>query len=118
MILHVGAMSGVLLLLTALTPIASDADGLKKGMRFLAARDLLMHEKWRPINVHQGDGYEYIGVEKALRTARIDELESCAVDIALCIYNYSRGRECLRLATEGEDIAEMRVYYWTHECPH
>ena len=106
-----------LLLLVIIFPIAAHAQELKKGMQFLSARQLLINAKWLPINVHEGDNYEYIGTENELRDAHIKEVENCATDRGFCIFNYKKSDKCLRLVTQGEEIKDMHVYHWTYECP-
>lgn len=98
------------------SPTAINAKELKKGMLFLVARHLLINSKWQPINVHEGKTYEYIGTENNLVDAHIKEVENCAMDKALCIFNYKKNDKCLRLITQGEEIKDMRVYNWTYEC--
>ncbi|MBC8017318.1 MAG: hypothetical protein H7X83_02210 [Verrucomicrobia bacterium] len=107
----------LLFLLVIVSPTAVHAKELKKGMPFLAARTLLLHKGWRPINVHEGDNFSYIGIDKILVKANIKEVESCAMDKAVCIFNYKKCDKCLRLFTQGEKIKGMRVYEWTYDCP-
>jgi len=103
----------VLLLLVIAFPTAIHAKELKKGMSFLAARKLLVHKGWRPIKSNA----DYGGTEKILIDAHIEEAESCAMDKAVCRFNYKKGDKCLRLFTQGEEIKDMRVYEWTNDCP-
>ena len=86
-------------------------------MSFLDARSALQRDNWKPVDVHTKDGYEFIGVEKKLKDQNIDEVESCAMDAALCIFNYRRNERCLRLMTHGEEINDMRVRSWSYRCP-
>lgn len=51
----------LLLLLMIAVPVAVHAKELKKGMPLLAARKLLLHKGWRPINVHAGKNFRYMG---------------------------------------------------------
>ena len=106
-----------LVALVCFVPVVACAKALKKGMPFLVARDLLIHDKWQPINLHEGERYDYLGIENELIAAKIKEIESCAMDKSLCLFNYKKKHTCLRLFTRGEDIKDMRIYYWTHECP-
>jgi hypothetical protein len=103
----------LLLLLVIAFPTAVHAKELKKGMSFLAARKLLIHKGWRPIKSNA----DYGGTEKILINGHIKEVESCAMDRAVCIFNYRKVDKCLRLFTQGEEIKDMRVYEWTNDCP-
>ena len=89
----------------------------KPGMRFLKARAMLQASGWRPVDVHLKDGYEFIGVEKRLKARHVDEVESCAIDRGLCIFNYKQGARCMRLIARGEKVGGMRVESWSHACP-
>lgn len=94
------------------------AKELRKGMPFMAARKLLVHKGWRPINVHEGESSRYMGdIDGTLIDAHILEVESCAMDKAVCIFNYKKGNMCIRVFTQGEEIKDMRVTHWKYECP-
>ena len=110
----------VVAVLSALAVFAvpsAQAGPLKKGAPFAQARTQLVKEGWRPVNVHAGEDYDYLGVETALIEAKILEVESCAVDRALCIFNYQRGKRCLRVVTSGEELPSMSVESWSSRCP-
>ncbi len=92
------------------------ADNLKKGMDFFVARKLLIREGWKPISTHDKDDYPYSGLEKELIALNIKELESCAMDRAVCLFNYKKNNECLQLETQGEELNTLRVFYWTNQC--
>ena len=106
----------LLLLLVVVSSTAVHAKELKKGMPFLTARHALINAGWLPINVHEDKTYPYIGTENDLIDAHIKEVEHCAMDQPLCIFNYKKNDKCLRLFTRGEEIKDMRVYHWTYEC--
>jgi len=107
----------VLLLQAMLVMPMAQAGTLKKGAPFVQSRAQLIKDGWRPVNVHAGEDYEYIGTETALAEAKIYEVESCAVDRALCIFNYQRGKRCLRVVTSGEELPAMSIESWTSRCP-
>lgn len=109
-------MAMLLLLWLMLFPAAIHAKGLKEGMHFLTARKLLFNSAWRPINVHEADNYAYIGIENQLVEAHINEVESCAIDKPVCLFNYKKGHQCLQVFTFGEEIKDMHVYRWTYGC--
>lgn len=107
-----------MMLLSAIVfPATGCAEQLKKGITLSAARSLLIHQGWLAVNVHDGEKYEYIGIENLLINANIKEVESCAIDKAICIFNYKKNNKCLRLFTLGEEVNEMRVISWTCDCP-
>jgi len=106
----------LLILLIIVSPTYVHAQEIKKGMPFLTTRNMLKIKGWQPINVHEGKDFSYLGVEKILLNAQIKEVESCAMDKAICIFNYKKGDKCLRLFTQGEEIKDMRVTYWTDDC--
>jgi hypothetical protein len=110
-------MRALLLALVMTLPAIVQAKEISIGMKFRTARKLLITEAWQPVDVHAGEAYEYMGTETALAKANIHELESCAMDRPLCIFNYRKGEACLRLVTEGEHINSMRVRSWTSDCP-
>jgi len=107
----------LLLLLFVVFLTTVHARQLKKGMTLSAARSLLTHKGWQAVNVNQGENYEYVGIENLLIKANIKEVESCAIDKAVCIFNYKKGNKCLRLFTHGEVVNDMRVISWTCDCP-
>lgn len=86
-------------------------------MPFLDARKNMLNQHWAPVDVHLNDNYAFIGVEKKLRHQRFIEVESCAMDQALCIFNYKKNGQCIRLITNGENISQMRVTSWSQNCP-
>lgn len=68
--------------------------------------------------MHLGDNYEYDGAEKELADHGFLEVDFCSTDAgALCVLYYSKGGECLRLDTRGEQIRFMRITGWQNECP-
>ena len=107
----------LLLALAIVFPPAAQAGSLKLGMKFTAARKLLLSQSWQPVNVHSGEAYEYIGIETALAKAQVLEVDSCAIDRPLCIFNYRKDTACLRLITRGERLTDMRVESWSDACP-
>jgi hypothetical protein len=107
----------VLLLQAMLFMPMAQAGTLKKGAPFVQSRAQLIKDGWRPVNVHAGEDYEYIGIETVLAEAKIYEVESCAVDRALCIFNYQQGKRCLRVVTSGEALPAMSIESWSSRCP-
>jgi hypothetical protein len=110
------AHHGLLALLCAAAFSPAAAAQLQTGAPFLPTRQHLLAQGWQPLEVHRHANDEFMGTEKALRQQAIAEVESCAMDRALCIFNYRKGRQCLRLFTEGEQVAKMKIYRWTRDC--
>jgi hypothetical protein len=96
---------------------ADQNEDIKRDMPFKKARARLFKMGWHPVNLHHGKDHEFIGTEKLLEKARIFEFESCAIDRALCIMNYKRGKRCLKVIVRGETLQAMRVDSWDSECP-
>lgn len=111
-----GRYISLALLLVAFSACAKEID-LRPGMAFLKARAMLQASGWRPVDVHVDDGYEFIGVEKKLKARHVDEVESCAIDRGLCIFNYKKSARCIRLIARGEEVGGMRVVSWSPACP-
>lgn len=91
---------------------------LKTGEPFLRARSRIIKLGWKPIRIHQNDGYEYSGTEKELAEKKIFEVDACSVDAGvLCSFYYAKAKGCLRINTVGESPDQMNVTQWTIECP-
>jgi len=88
---------------------------IKEGMPFAKARSILLAHAWRPIAVDIES--ERIGVENQLVKKQIIEIESCAIDQPLCIFNYKKGAACLRVMTRGEKVKDLVIDSWSNDCP-
>jgi len=83
---------------------------LKTGEPFLRARSRIIKLGWKPIRMHQNDGYEYSGTEKELAEKKIFEVDACSVDAGvLCSFYYRKAKTCLRVRTVGETLGQMSV---------
>ncbi len=100
----------------AMAPVTAHADALKTGRAFLATRAQLLKEGWQPVSPSADADREPIGVEGVLIRAGIAEVESCAMDRAVCLFNYRRGDQCLQVMTSGEVLAAMTVVRWEFRC--
>jgi hypothetical protein len=78
---------------------------------------MLKRKGWQPAKVNKDPYFPYNDIDKKLVDAHIKEVEGCAMDKAVCIFNYKKGDRCFRLFTQGEEIDDMRVTHWTYECP-
>jgi hypothetical protein len=114
-------MKRLLVWTIAVLPLmASAADArirIHEGQSFVAARKVLLSDRWRPIPMHTGGGYAYEGVEKHLIKRGFNEVDGCSIDSSRCILFYKKGPRCLRLDTIGEQVAIMKVVQWSDECP-
>lgn len=114
-------MKRALIWLMAVSPLlamASDAPvRIREGQSFVAARKVLLKDRWRPIPMHTEGGYQYEGVEKHLIKRGFNEVDSCSIDSSRCIFFYKRAGRCLRVDTIGEQVAIMKVVHWSDECP-
>lgn len=91
---------------------------LRTGEPFLRARSRVIKLGWKPIQMHQNDGYEYSGTERELAEKKILEVDACSVDAGvLCSFYYSKAKRCLRVDTVGESLGQMNVTRWMIECP-
>ena len=90
---------------------------LRKGELFLKARQRLITQGWKPVRMHVSDQWEYTGLDRAFFERDVHELDSCTVDISLCIFYYRKDGRCLRVNTRGETIATNKVTGWQDECP-
>lgn len=85
---------------------------IKEGMSFLTARKALIRAGWQPSPTALGD----FGVENAIKRKGFVEIESCTVGVQFCSFHYTQKERCLRLATVGEEIKQMKVYSWYFDC--
>ena len=91
---------------------------LKVGEQFLRARSRIIKRGWKPIPMHQNDGYERSGTDRLLAERKVFEVDSCSVDAGvLCTFYYSKMSRCLRVDTVGENVAQITVTRWLEECP-
>ena len=93
------------------------AVNLRKGELFLKARPRVIAQGWKPVRMHVSDQWEYTGLDRAFFDRKVYELDSCTVDISLCIFYYRKDGRCLRVNTRGETIATNKVTGWQVECP-
>jgi len=105
---------GVMAVLLGALNIAH-AENLRIGMNFLQARKMLIHDGWHPIKSPVPEG-GYIGTENLLIKSGITEVESCAMDSALCIFHYKKKSSCLEVTTKGEAVKSMEIFSLSHSC--
>lgn len=66
-------------------------------------------------SAHAGTG-EYMGTDRDLVQNGYWAVDYCSVGRVLCLHQYVRGKECLRVTTRGEQIRFMQVQRWSNEC--
>lgn len=89
---------------------------LKEGESFTYARSKLQAAGWKmDPAAHIGAG-KYFGVDRRLIERGFAEVDACSLGKTFCVVQYKQGSSCLRLQTEGEQIAAMRVVGWSREC--
>ena len=97
---------------------AAQADGkklpLKIGEPFVAARAKLLKLGWKPELTHVNDEHE--GVENTLIEHKYGEVQSCAMDRAICILQYKKKHGCLQLYTKNEEIRDLVIQGWNFKC--
>ncbi|MBB5505044.1 hypothetical protein HDG35_001279 [Paraburkholderia sp. JPY681] len=94
--------------------VIAHADRVKVAMNFLNARKLLIQKGWHPVQSKTPG--EHIGVENILIRNGIKEVESCAIDRPICIFNYAKKGKCLRLVTTGERVPTMQITDISSSC--
>jgi hypothetical protein len=94
-----------------------NVNGVKIGMKLRAARKILFHEGWKKLIYDQQDKDYVNGMKSDLLKSNINEIRSCAEDRSFCTFFYSKGKKCLKMETEGEQIPNMRVMYLDFRCP-
>jgi hypothetical protein len=103
--------------LLSLFPIAqSKPIALKVGEPFTAARMKLYADGWRADRFAHSANGDYMGLERQLMQRGYSEVEVCSLGLSFCILQYTKGKECLRLQTQGEQIRFMKVDRWSNEC--
>jgi len=90
-------------------------------MRLSQARAKIQKLGWKPreTRLKFGDRFEKMwGNALVFYKAGFREVEICAgTGVNPCIFNYIRGKECLRVYTVGEQPRYTTVSTITHECP-
>lgn len=97
------------------------AKGLKPGMPFLSARRAILKSGWRPLDLKKtwsADEEPDCGLlECQLHRRGVVELEGCPTDRPVCVFYYRKGTSWLQLMTLGEELNNIKVYYWAHQAP-
>jgi hypothetical protein len=92
--------------------------GLNVAKPFVLARTHLLAAGWKPVRIHTNADDDYFGLERKLVGHNFLEFDSCSVDAgSLCDFYYRKAGKCLRVDTIGEQVREMKVLQWMHQCP-
>lgn len=110
------SIAGFSLLVFFSTISRAEAVTLKSGESFTYARSKIYGAGWRAdLRAHAAVG-EYAGMDRRLIERGFDEVDYCSVGETFCVLQYTRGKSCLRLQTQGEQIEAMKVVSWSDEC--
>jgi len=86
------------------------------GELFTNARAKLHAEGWHADPTAHAATGEYAGLDRQLAHAGYFEVDYCSVGKSFCVLQYTRGKACLRLLTQGEEIRSMRIERWSNDC--
>lgn len=110
------AMAGCCLIACFATMSRAAPVTLQSGESFTHARSRIYAAGWRAdLRAHVAVG-EYAGMDRRLIERGFDEVDYCSVGETFCVLQYTRGKSCLRLQTQGEQIEAMKVVSWSAEC--
>lgn len=57
-----------------------------------------------------------VGLDRQLVQSGYSKVDYCSVGKSFCVLQYTKGKACLRLHTQGEQIRSMKVERWSNEC--
>lgn len=89
---------------------------LKVGEPFTTARAKLYADGWRADPLAHAASGDYMGLERQLMQSGYSEVDYCSLGLSFCVLQYTKGKTCLRLQTQGEQIRFMKVDRWSNEC--
>jgi len=91
---------------------------LWKGHPFPEARRQLLKQGWKPFESSNkfldGCYVNRSGMAGVHYKAGFKEVELCTEGEVFCAFNYTRGKQCLRVVTKGE--TDPKVLNWNNEC--
>lgn len=98
------------------TPAQAESVPLQVGDPIQTAQAKLNVAGWSadPF-AHAGTG-EYMGTDRDLVQNGYWAVDYCSVGSVLCLHQFVKGKECLRVITRGEQIRFMQVQRWSNEC--
>ena len=86
------------------------------GEKFVNARTRLHAAGWQEDPGSHASAGEYMGLDRLLVQSGYLEVDYCSVGQSFCILQYVKGKACLRVQTQGEQISEMKVERWSNAC--
>ena len=86
------------------------------GEKFVDARGRLYSAGWRPDPGSHASSGDYMGLDRLLVQSGYLEIDYCSVGKSFCTLQYVKGKTCLRVQTQGEQISEMKVDRWSNAC--
>lgn len=95
--------------------------GLHHGMPFLTARKMIVAAGWRPLDLKktwQADESPDCGLlDCQLHRKGVIEVAGCPTDKPVCTFYYFKGKTSLQLMATGEQIKDLKIYYWSSQAP-
>lgn len=89
---------------------------LNVGEPFTSARMKLHADGWRADPLAHAATGEYMGLDRQLVQSGYAEVDYCSVGKSSCVLQYTKGKACLRLHTQGEQIRSMKIERWSNDC--
>lgn len=86
------------------------------GEKFVEAQTRLHADGWRADPGSHASSGEYMGLDRLLVQSGYPEVDYCSVGKSFCTLQYVKGKACLRVQTQGEQISEMKVERWSNAC--
>ena len=91
---------------------------LRQGAVYEKIRPALLKNGWQPFESTNkfldGCYVNRSGMAGVHYRSGFKEVELCTEGEVYCAFNYTRGKQCLRVVTKGE--TRPRVLYWESEC--
>lgn len=109
---------GIFLYMAPYAMAQSNNAALWEGRAFSEARQDLLRQGWKPFESDErtksGCRVNHISAARRLYKSGFREIEVCSEGRVYCVFNYTHGRQCLRVVTEGEQVP--KVYSWKQDC--
>jgi len=89
---------------------------LQVGEPFVEARVRLYVAGWRADPRSHASSGDYMGLDRQLVQNGYSEVDYCSVGKSFCTLQYIKGKACLRVHTQGEEMSSMKVESWSLDC--
>lgn len=86
------------------------------GEKFVDARTRLHAAGWRADPGSHASSGDYMGLDRLLVQSGYLEVDYCSVGKSFCTLQYVKGKACLRVQTQGEQIHAMKIERWSNAC--